>query len=192
MISKLENLQNPSVQILVSLTVCIRVCRKNLDYICLQLQLQMCLTRHNHMLPFLPSPDVNSFLKCSCRKYRFIFSLKFSFMAEKYKNRWPTVPTRLIAQVKQWLAMAAFLASIDHMGSLWREQQSFCIWRGKDFSLHHFWWAKLGCEFLKLNANPFSLSRIYLTNKLLHYFVSFGKVVKYREVCAWVTWVLRL
>lgn len=29
-----------------------------------------------------------------------------------------TLPTRLMAQVKQWLAMAAFLASIGHMDSL--------------------------------------------------------------------------
>lgn len=29
-----------------------------------------------------------------------------------------TSPTRLMAQVKQWLAMAAFLASIGHMDSL--------------------------------------------------------------------------
>lgn len=29
-----------------------------------------------------------------------------------------TVPTLLMAQVKQWLAMAAFLASMGHMGSL--------------------------------------------------------------------------
>lgn len=33
-----------------------------------------------------------------------------------------TVPTRLIAQVKQWLAIAAFLASIGHKGSLWRRR----------------------------------------------------------------------
>lgn len=33
-----------------------------------------------------------------------------------------TVPTLLMAQVKQWLAMAAFRASMGHMGSLGEER----------------------------------------------------------------------
>lgn len=38
--------------------------------------------------------------------------------AGRVQPRGLTLPTRLMAQVKQWLAMAAFLASIGHMDSL--------------------------------------------------------------------------
>jgi hypothetical protein len=35
-------------------------------------------------------------------------------------------PTRLMAQVKYWLAMAAFLASIPHKGSLQEKEKRSC------------------------------------------------------------------
>lgn len=37
------------------------------------------------------------------------------------------MPTLLMAQVKQWLAMAAFLASIDHIGSLKHKATKICV-----------------------------------------------------------------
>lgn len=41
----------------------------------------------------------------------------------RFINEKLTVPTRLMAHVKQWFAMAAFRASIAHMGSLWGKRE---------------------------------------------------------------------
>lgn len=76
-------------------------------------------------LPFFPSPDVNSLLKCSCRKHFVLHG--FTLFCHLSEICWNdscklTVPTRLMAHVKQWLAIAAFLASIGHMGSLQRRR----------------------------------------------------------------------
>ena len=58
---------------------------------------------------------------------------------EKPHFRLLTVPTRLMPQVKQWFAIAAFLASIAHMGSLKNNDRSvsvLCMTTGRIRKLH--------------------------------------------------------